>query len=205
MHTHLGQNLLLSIANPRVYHSALHSGSDSHKEFGLRIFPKSVLQQLVVAHGIKWTSPFTLPLRRPSRDAPGSMPARAAIPENLTIRFGAHRSSVYRASDVAKIAPFVAAAKGSVRESHARNCIQKFIQPKIIDEEFPDYQKLLDNMATDPTPVTLAAAPSASGQKRSRANPAEGEGDNEDIGVYGIGNHQTTDATGTADPALLPP
>ena len=30
-HTHLCHNLLLSIANPRVYHSALHSGSDSHK------------------------------------------------------------------------------------------------------------------------------------------------------------------------------
>jgi len=44
-HTHLCQNLLLSIANPRVYRSALHSGSDSHKEFGLYTFPKSVLQQ----------------------------------------------------------------------------------------------------------------------------------------------------------------
>ena len=31
MHTHLCQNLLLSLANPRVYHSALHSGSDSKK------------------------------------------------------------------------------------------------------------------------------------------------------------------------------
>ena len=42
-HTHLCHNLLLSIANPRVYHSALHSGSTSHKEFGLNTFPKSVM------------------------------------------------------------------------------------------------------------------------------------------------------------------
>jgi hypothetical protein len=36
-------NLLLSIANPRVYRSVLHSGSDSTKEFGLHIFPKSFI------------------------------------------------------------------------------------------------------------------------------------------------------------------
>jgi len=42
MQTHLCQNLILSIANTRVYHSALHSGLDSHKEFGLHTFPKSV-------------------------------------------------------------------------------------------------------------------------------------------------------------------
>jgi len=39
----LSYNLLLSIANPKVYHSVLHSGSDSSKEFGLHTFPKSVL------------------------------------------------------------------------------------------------------------------------------------------------------------------
>jgi hypothetical protein len=46
--------------------------------------------------------------------------------------------------------------------------MQKPIQPKIIYEEFPDYQKLLDDMAKDPSPVTLpellslAATPTAS-------------------------------------------
>jgi hypothetical protein len=62
-HTFLCQNLLLSIANPRMHHSALHSGSDSHKECGLHTFPKSVLHQSVAAHGIQWPYPFTLPLR----------------------------------------------------------------------------------------------------------------------------------------------
>jgi hypothetical protein len=38
------QSIVISIANPRVYHSALHSGSDSNKKFVLHIFPKSVLR-----------------------------------------------------------------------------------------------------------------------------------------------------------------
>ncbi len=33
-------SLLLSIASPRVFHNALHTGSISNKEFGLHIFPK---------------------------------------------------------------------------------------------------------------------------------------------------------------------
>jgi hypothetical protein len=49
LHTHLCQNLLLFITNPRVYQSALRSGSDSHKKFGLHTSSKSVLQQLATA------------------------------------------------------------------------------------------------------------------------------------------------------------
>ncbi len=55
-----------------------------------------------------------------------------------------------------------------------------------MDVEFPDYQKLLEEMATDPTPVTLpdlpslATTPTASGLKRARALPMEGEGEIED-------------------------
>jgi hypothetical protein len=87
------------------------------------------------------------------------MPARTTIPKNLTIMFGAHRASVYGSSAAAKIAPFAVATKDSVSESHARNFIQKRIQPKIPDEEFPEYQKLLDDMATDSTPSILACLP----------------------------------------------
>jgi hypothetical protein len=77
-------------------------------------------------------------------------------------------------------------AKDPVREAHARDFIQKPIQPKIVDEEFPDCHKLLDDMATDPTPVTLpdlpslAATPSASRLKRSLTLPTEDEGEFED-------------------------
>jgi hypothetical protein len=119
--------LFLSIASPRVHHSALHSGSDSHKEFGLHSFPKSVLQQLDVAPGIKLLSPFTLPLRSPSGDAPEATHAWTAIPKNFTIMFGAHRASVYGSSAAAKSAAFAAAAKDPVRESHAKDFIHKSV------------------------------------------------------------------------------
>ncbi len=132
-------NLLLSIANPRVYHIVLHSGSDSSKEFGLHTFPKSVFQQVAAAPGMLWLSPFALPLHPPSGPAPDATPARTAIPNNLTLMFGAHRASVYRRFVAAKLAPFTAATKDPVREAHARNSIQKPIQQKIMDEEFPDY------------------------------------------------------------------
>ena len=39
-------SILVSIANPRVFHSALHTGSDTGKEYGLHTFPRSILIQL---------------------------------------------------------------------------------------------------------------------------------------------------------------
>jgi hypothetical protein len=80
-----------------------------------------------------------------------------------------------------------------------------------MNEEFPEYRKFLDDMATDLTPVTLAclshmvAAPFTSGQKRSRVIPEGGDGDNEDTRAFGSGGHHTSIAMGTAEPALLPP
>ena len=85
------KSILLSIANPRVYHSALHTGSDAHKEFGQRTFPKSVLIQMEAAPEGKWLSPFLLPLKATS----ASQPTRLAYPNKLTIRFGTHRSFIY--------------------------------------------------------------------------------------------------------------
>jgi hypothetical protein len=193
-HAHFLQTLLLSIANTRVYHSALHSGSNSLKEFGLHTFPKSVLQQFDAAPRLQLTSPFTPPLRPPAGDAHISAPASSAIPKNLTIRFGAHRASVYGNSDAAKITPFAASAKDLVRESQARDFIQESIQPKIRKEEFPDYQKFLDDVAAYPTPViltclpSLAATPAASGQNRSRVILTEGEGKIKDICTSGSGD-----------------
>ncbi len=63
--SYLCHNLFLSIANPRVCHNVLHSGSDSTKEFGLHTFPESVLQQLTAAPKIQWLSPFALPFYPP--------------------------------------------------------------------------------------------------------------------------------------------
>jgi len=143
--------------------SILHPGSDSSKEFGLHTFPKSVLEQLAAAPGIQWPSPFALPLHPPSGAAPYVAPARTAIPKNLPIRFGAHRAFVYGSSATTTLAPWAAAAKDPTRETNARDFMRKPIQSKIMDEEFPDYQKLLDDMATDTTPVTLSELPSLAG------------------------------------------
>jgi hypothetical protein len=38
--------ILVSIANPRVFHSALYTGSDTGKDYGLHTFPPSILRQL---------------------------------------------------------------------------------------------------------------------------------------------------------------
>jgi hypothetical protein len=91
-----------------------------------------------------------------------------------------------------------------------RNFIQKPIQPTILDEEFPDYLKLLDDMVTDPSPVTLPELSSltttstAVGQKRSRTLLAGGEGEFEDTRASGSGTHHQVNASGSAD-TILPP
>ncbi len=42
-------SLTLSIAKPRVFHNAIHTGSVSTKDFGLYTFPKSVFQHMEAA------------------------------------------------------------------------------------------------------------------------------------------------------------
>jgi len=45
----LCSSLALSIACPKVFHNAIHTGSNSARDFGLHIFPKFVIQQLETA------------------------------------------------------------------------------------------------------------------------------------------------------------
>ena len=123
------QSIIISIANPRVYHSALHSGFDFNKEFGLHIFPKSVLRQLETAPGVKWLTPLQLT----STTTTGATRAQPALSKSLTIRFGAHRASIYGDAHAAKTAPYTAAAKDPVRESHARDFLDNPVHPKILD------------------------------------------------------------------------
>jgi len=82
---------------------------------------------------------------------PGNPSAREIFPKNLTIRFGARRSSIYGSNSASKTAPLTAAAKDQVRESHAKD-LTSLIRPMILDEEFPDYQKLLDVDKVDTRP-----------------------------------------------------
>jgi hypothetical protein len=58
----LCSSISLSIAISRVFHNALHMGSNSAKNFGLYTFPKSVLQQLKTAQDAEWMAPFRLPI-----------------------------------------------------------------------------------------------------------------------------------------------
>ena len=124
--------------------------------------------------------------------------------------FGAHRASIYGSSAAAELAPLVATTKENVRESHARVHIIKHVQTKKLDEKFIDYHKHLKDVAASPNRVTLAclpplaATPPASGQKRFKANLADGEGGIDDTRAFGSGGSQTKTAGDTADPTLLP-
>jgi hypothetical protein len=122
-----------------MYHSALHTGSDSSKEFGIHAFPKSVLQQLAVVKEVQW--PFLIPLsiHLSSGDTTADSSARLVFPKSLTISFGAHRASIYGTTAAANTAAIAAASKGVVRETHARKRMHKPVHPKILDEDFPDY------------------------------------------------------------------
>jgi hypothetical protein len=82
---------MLSIANPNVHHSAVHTGLTSNKEFSILTLPKSVLRQPATSPEGHWLSPFPLPLHATS----GDTPARLAYHKNLAIRIGAHRAPIY--------------------------------------------------------------------------------------------------------------
>jgi hypothetical protein len=168
------RSILVSIANPTVYHKVLHSGSDSNREYGLHVFPKSVLQQLATAVGVTWPATFLLP----ADTAPLISGVRVAYPKNLSLRFGAHRASVYGNSSTAKNAAFNTAAKDSIREAHAVEFMARPISPRILFEEFTDYETLLSDMTADPTPITLPCIPEiapenprSAANKRNRGNP----------------------------------
>ncbi len=142
---------------------------------------------------MKWLKPLQLT----STTTTGTTGAQPALPKNLTIRFGAHRASIYGASHAAKTAPFTSAAKDPVRESHARDFIADPVHPKILDEEFPEFQTLLDAMEDEVPPITLSCLtpltplgpgthPSSSRQKR-RAGVEHA--DLADTGASGSGTH----------------
>ncbi len=99
------------------------------------------------------------PFRRTTLVMPGSPSARGPFPKNLTINFGAHLSSIYGGTSASKTAALTAAATDQVRESHARELKARPIRPKILDEEFFDFHKLLDVAEVDTTPLILPCLP----------------------------------------------
>ena len=106
----LCRSILVSIADPSVFHSALHICSDTGKELGLHTFPRSILIQLEMNTNAKWLVPFSLP------PAGGATIANTwAIPKNFSIRFGAHRDSIYDTSQVSKSGPLTPTAPALTR------------------------------------------------------------------------------------------
>ncbi len=157
----------MSLASPRVFHSALHTGSNSQRGFGLHTFPKSVLEKLEAAPAATRLASFRL--QQPPQigtSTPGP------IPNNLSIRFGAHRASIYGSTKAAKNMVLTPSANDRTRESHDKEIDGSLIRPPILDAEFQEYQTLLDVAETEDTPFTLPdipsppSAPSISGQKQ---------------------------------------
>ncbi len=52
--------IYVSIVNPWVLHLALHTSSDTGKEFGLHTFPRTILRQLEASKDAKWLESFRL-------------------------------------------------------------------------------------------------------------------------------------------------
>jgi len=106
------------------------------------------------------------------------------------------------------------ACKDNVREAKSRDLINKHVHPKIMDEEFKDYQNLLDGMEVDPTPTILPCLPLlgpthvVSGQnKRAGTFDNNGEEETWDTVASGSGTHPAGTTGGVdqlpAQPATL--
>ena len=147
----LTKMITISITNPRVFHLALHTGSDTGKEYGLHTFPRSILRQLAESPKAKWLVPFTLPPQGEATSAAGG-----AYPKNFSIRFGAHRDSIYN-SEVTKAAPLTPQATAPTRRANAEALTYRHPTPPITEVVFPTYQRALDNLPEEPTPITLPA------------------------------------------------
>jgi len=93
----LCRSILISIANLRVFHSALHTGSDTWKEYGMHTFPLAILKQLAANTEAKWLVPFS-----PPPVGGETITTIGVIPKNCSIRFGAHRDSIYNTSQVTR-------------------------------------------------------------------------------------------------------
>ena len=114
----LCSSLTMSLACPRVFHSALHTGSSYQRDFGLHTFPKSVLEQLEAAPTATWLASFRL--QQPPQIGTS---APRPIPKNLSIRFGAHRASIYGSTKAAKNMALTSSANDKTRESHAKEIV----------------------------------------------------------------------------------
>ena len=148
----LCRSILVSIASPGVFHSVMHTGSDTGKGYGLHTFPRAILKQLEAIADAKWLLPFSL------TPAGGTtITTTWVIPKNFSIRFGAHRDSICNTSQVTLSGPLAPTAPALTRQAHAGTLTQYHPSPLIVEETLPDYQTALDSLPEEPDPVTLLA------------------------------------------------
>jgi hypothetical protein len=141
---------VISTANPRVFHSALHTGSDTWKGYDLHTFPRFILRKLEANAAAQWLEPFSLAI------VGGEINTNiGAIPKNFSICFGVHRDYIYNTFQVTRSGPLFPSAPASTRYVHAGALTANHPSPPILEETFPEYQKALNSLPEEPTPVTL--------------------------------------------------
>ena len=65
---------------------------------------------------------------------------KGVIPKNLSIRFGAHRDSIYNTSQVTRSGSLAPTAPTLTKQAHAATLTQHHPSPLIVEETLPDYQ-----------------------------------------------------------------
>ena len=61
----LRTSIYVSIASPRVFHLALHTSSDTGKEYGLHTFTRTILRQLEACTNATWLELYKTPSAKP--------------------------------------------------------------------------------------------------------------------------------------------
>ena len=81
---------------------------------------------------------WTLASFRPQQSPRIGTSASGPIPKNLSIRFGAHRASIYGSTKAAKTMALTPSANDRTRESHYKEIASSMIRPPILDAEFQE-------------------------------------------------------------------
>jgi hypothetical protein len=77
------------------------------------------------------------------------------IPKHFSIRFIAHRDSIYNTSQVTRSGTLAPTAPALTKQAHAATLTQHHPSPLFVKETLPDYHTALDNLPEEPEPVTL--------------------------------------------------
>jgi len=147
---HLCKGIYVSIANPRVFHRALHTGSDAGKEYGLHTFPRTVLRQMGACQSATWLKSFRLvPTSGTASSTAGE------IPKNISLRLGAHRDSICGIYLGSRAGPLTPSAPVAVRAAQGAALTHRHPRPPFLDEAFPAYETALANLPEELTPMKL--------------------------------------------------